>query len=81
MSCDIDQPDVSVAIDRDAVSADVVRLLERLNETSALVEFDYRMLTAVVDPHVIIGVDCDTGGLAEVPTVGELRPIDDDDSL
>src|SRR5262249_11587433 len=64
-----------VAVDMDAVRATEQAFAPRAQEVALAVEYHHGMLTAVEDVHVVLAVDRDRRDIAELPAVGQLRPV------
>ena len=77
MALDVDQPDVAVRGNFNAVGGGDRYVVPCAQELAVFVEFDDRVRPAIEDPDVVILVHCDARGFAEVPTGGELSPVPD----
>lgn len=74
----VDQPDIAIGIDLNAVGGDDGDFGPGLEHGSVAIEFDDGVSAAVEHPDVVELIDGDSGHLAEVPTFGEIGPIFDD---
>src|ERR1700722_4828738 len=64
-----------VAVDVDAVGAAEQAFAPRAQELAVAVEHHHGMLAAVEDIDMVFAVDGDRRHVAELPAVGQLRPV------